>query len=72
MSNSLDPVQDQHSVSPDLGPNCLQRLSADDKIAASKESDNKLTFFPKIFLFIVRIHTYLEVNLESYQILSGP
>ena len=31
MSNSLDPDQDQHFVGPDLGPNCLQRLSADDK-----------------------------------------
>ena len=31
MSNSLDPVQDQHFVGPDRGPNCLQRLSADDK-----------------------------------------
>ena len=30
VSNGLDPDQDQHSVSPDLGPNCLQRLSADD------------------------------------------
>ena len=31
MSNGLDPDQDQHSVGPDLGPNCLQRLPADDK-----------------------------------------
>ena len=31
VSNSLDPDQNQHSVDPDLGPNCLQRLSADDK-----------------------------------------
>ena len=30
MSNSLDPDQAQHLVRPDLGPNCLQRLSADD------------------------------------------
>ena len=30
-SNSLDPDRDRHSVGPDLGPNCLQRLSADDK-----------------------------------------
>ena len=29
--------QDQLSVGPDLDPNCLQRLSADDKFAASKE-----------------------------------
>ena len=31
MSNGLDPDQDCHSVSPDPGPNCLKRLSADDK-----------------------------------------
>ena len=29
-SNSLDLDQAQHFVRPDLGPNCLQRLSADD------------------------------------------
>ena len=37
MSNPLDPVQDQHSVSPDLDPNCLQRLSADDKSHCQQE-----------------------------------
>ena len=38
VSNALDPDQDQqnpdqnwHSVSADLGPDCLQRLSAEDK-----------------------------------------
>ena len=31
MSNGLDPDQDQCSVVPDLGPKCLQSLSADDK-----------------------------------------
>ena len=34
MSNSPDPDQDRHSVGnvgPDLGPNFLQRVSADDK-----------------------------------------
>ena len=31
MSNSLDPDQARCFVGPDLGPNCLQRLSADDK-----------------------------------------
>ena len=30
VSNSLDPDQAQHFVGPDLGPNCLQRLSADE------------------------------------------
>ena len=38
MSNSLDPDQAQQNVVPDLGPNCLQRLSTDDaKISALKE-----------------------------------
>ena len=31
MSNGLDPDQSQLSVGPDLGPSCLQRLSADSK-----------------------------------------
>ena len=30
VSNSLDPDQAGHFVGPDLGRNCLQRLSADD------------------------------------------
>ena len=37
MSKGLDPDQDRRSVGPDLGPICLQRLSADDKVDASKE-----------------------------------
>ena len=30
MANSLKPDQARRFVGPDLGPNCLQRLSADD------------------------------------------
>ena len=30
MSNNLDPDQARPFVGPDLGPNCLQKLSADD------------------------------------------
>ena len=37
VSNCLNPDQDRHSVGPDLGFNCLQRLSADDKVTPSKE-----------------------------------
>ena len=32
MSNSLDPDQTYHFVGSDLDPNCLHRLSEDDKI----------------------------------------
>ena len=31
VSNSLDPDLDGHSVGPDLDPNCLQRLLAEDQ-----------------------------------------
>ena len=31
MSNGLDPDQDGAFFGPDLDPNCLQRLSADNK-----------------------------------------
>ena len=34
---SLDPDQDRHFFGPDLRPNCLQRLSAEDKVAPSNE-----------------------------------
>ena len=47
MSNSLDPDQDRQFVSPDLGPNCLQRLSADNKSR----------------LLIIVITTIMEINL---------
>ena len=37
MSKGLDPDQDPHSVSPDLGPNCLQMFHQRTKVAAIKE-----------------------------------
>ena len=30
VSNGFDPDQAQRFVGPDLGPNCIQKLSADD------------------------------------------
>ena len=35
VANVLDPVQALHFVRPNLGPNCLQRLSADAKSSLS-------------------------------------
>ena len=42
VSNCLDPDQDRQNVGPDLGPDCLQRLSAIDFffVAASMERVN--------------------------------
>ena len=42
MSYCLDPDQDRQNVSPDLGLNCLQRLSADDERQTSKERDKQI------------------------------
>ena len=42
MSYSLDPDQDRHSVGPDLGPNCLQRLSADNKSLLARKKINEI------------------------------
>ena len=36
VSNSLDPDQARRSLGPGLGPNCLQKLSADDTSRHSK------------------------------------
>ena len=48
VSNSLDPDQAQHFVGPDLGPNCLQRLSADNTIRQkAKHNHYKIVKSPK-------------------------
>ena len=41
VSNSLEPDQNQHSVGPDLDPNCLQRFYQRwTKVSTSKERVN--------------------------------
>ena len=53
VSKSLDPDQARHKVGPDLGPNCLQRLSAD---IAGKELNTKQlvdTFWLKPWLKLI-------------------
>ena len=49
MSNSLDPDQARHFVGPDLGPNCLQRLSTDDKVPLSGKELNTEQFLDTTF-----------------------
>ena len=42
LSNGLDPDQGRRSVGTDLGPNWLQRLSADDKAKKAKKDGSDL------------------------------
>ena len=51
MSYSLDPDQAQHFVVPDLGTNCLQRLSA----------DKELKLVNKLFVCWVIFHAFVVV-----------
>ena len=48
MSNSLDPDQDRQNVGPDLGPNCLQRLLADNK-SLQKQGELKMDKTSSVF-----------------------
>ena len=56
MSNSLDPDQARHFVRPDLGPNCLQRLSADNELLLQMYTNiltNNANSINKFFLICV-------------------
>ena len=62
--NSLDPDQARHFVGPDLDPNCLQRLSADN--TSRQRGEVKYSICSKIFnnllscsLFSTYIHDYM-------------
>ena len=68
VSNSLDPDQARHYVGPDLDPNCLQRLSADDTstlrdifgILKIKDGSIKAVYF----IFISRMVVFI-LNINS-------
>ena len=75
MSNSLDPDQSQHSVSLDLGPNCLQRLSADDKISLwliavlrEKNGYNEICVYFRLANLVFDLNgAYLLCNTKLYR-----
>ena len=60
MSNSLDPDQARRFVGPDLCPNCLQRLSADD---TSRQRDRK--HFPSPCTYKSGRHIDLKLRCTS-------
>ena len=60
MSNSLDPDQDRQNVGPDLHPNCLQTLSADDKSQLARK--DLMVGFLKLLASLVKetFHDFLS------------
>ena len=66
MSNGLDPDQDPHSVSPDLGPNCLQWLSAYDIVFFESKSCGAYSDEYHIFFFFLKSQKIrVDISYES-------
>ena len=70
MSNHLDPDQDRTSVGPDMGPNCLERLSADDK-SCSKQIKSLSGSSPYLFFFYFE-GTQIFFKSLKFRERSGP
>ena len=62
MSNRLDPDEDQLYVGPDLGPNCLQRLSADDKSCCLMEFLSKRKNYKAYLVFNMFLYKSIEIR----------
>ena len=70
VSNCLDPDQDRHSVGPDLGPNCLQRLSADDESCRKQgKSSHLITESVLMWMMPPYIYTLIK-NLITVDVLQ--
>ena len=58
--NILDPDQARHFVRLDLGPNCLQRLSADD---TSRQRVNTISQNNGMYKFVISWNTTSQIQL---------
>ena len=70
MSNSLDPGQARHLVGPDLGPNCLQILSADDTSRQRANAGIKFKILNSLLKQEFRLrksHTCSGLNLLEHE-----
>ena len=64
VSNSLHSGQARHFFRPDLGLNCLQRLSADDTASRQRVEVRVFTFF---YLFVVK-EKFLKSKFKNERI----
>ena len=66
MSNGLDPDQDKGSVGPDLGPNCLQWLSADNIFFYKNKSRGAYSDEYHIIIFLKKVKKiWVDISYES-------
>ena len=61
VSNGLDPDQDWHSLSPDLGPNCLLKLT---KVTPSKERLKYQTLLQQTASFVITFFFFEKIMLD--------
>ena len=80
MPNSLDPDQARRQVGLDLGPNCLQKLSADEtrrfrvnlrKVAIYLRKVKTMISLCKIHMLIVDVFVYIRVEVICFFVFSG-
>ena len=64
MSNSLDPDQARRFVGPDLGPKCLQKLSADGTSRQRVNGKQKYTNFFSCYNWVVAITSAINKDLD--------
>ena len=69
VSSNLVPDQDRHLVSPDLGPNCLQRFSASQrtKDSARKERVKFFEYFENLQYLCVLTYLYIVKVISRQQ-----
>ena len=60
VSNSWDPDQARRNVGPDLSPNCLQMLSADDTSKQSVINNSSLLLASGIIVLVKQLLLYLK------------
>ena len=65
MSHGLDQDQVRQNVQPDLAPNCLQGLSADDKSLLTGKELNQNYVIVNYFLFIQDFFKWLSLEVFS-------
>ena len=72
MSKSLDPEQARYFVGPDLRPNCLQSLSADDTNCERRENTTfRRLFLASMYLFFINPYPANIFCLDNVFCLKG-
>ena len=66
VSNGLGPVQDRHSVGPDLGTNWLHRLLTDAKVAASEERIDRNPHSKCVASSILDFQSFYYIVVKSH------